>query len=61
VGPGGGRPAKSPSRPVNFYVGLFHDFVHTCLHEKGEGQGGGESRWRPNHMADLAPLGELLT
>jgi hypothetical protein len=29
VGLGGGR-------PVRFYVGLAHGFVHTCLHEKGK-------------------------
>jgi hypothetical protein len=28
---------------------------------EGEGQAGGESRWRPNHMAGRTPLGELPT
>jgi hypothetical protein len=35
-----------------------------CAHvstREGEGQGGGESQWRPNHMASRPPLGELLT
>jgi hypothetical protein len=35
-----------------------------CTHvstREGEGQGGGESQWRPNHMADQPPHGELLT
>jgi hypothetical protein len=34
VGPGGGRPAKSPSRTARFYVDLAHGFMHTCLHAK---------------------------
>jgi hypothetical protein len=36
VEPGGGRPAKSSGRSARFYVGLDHDFVHTCLHKKGK-------------------------
>jgi hypothetical protein len=28
---------------------------------EGEGQDNGESRWRPNHMANRPPLGELPT
>jgi hypothetical protein len=36
VGLGGGRPAKSPSRPTRFYVSLARGFMHMCLHEKGK-------------------------
>jgi hypothetical protein len=34
--PGGGRPAKSPSRAARFYVCLARGFAHMCLHEKGK-------------------------
>jgi hypothetical protein len=36
VGPGGGRPARSPGRLGRLYIGLAHGFVHTCLYEKGK-------------------------
>jgi hypothetical protein len=50
VGPGGGRPAKSPGRPARFYVDLAHGFGHTCLHEKGKAMavekvGRGQTTW----------------
>jgi hypothetical protein len=54
VGPGGGWPAKSPSRPARFDVGLAHDFVHACLHEKGKAKAlekvsGGRTTWLAGH------------
>jgi hypothetical protein len=63
---GGGsvqRPLTSGPRGwlARFYVSLARGFVHTCLHEKGKAQGGGESQWRPNHMVSRPPLGELPT
>jgi hypothetical protein len=39
------------SRSARFYVGLARGFVHMCLHEKEEGQCGGESQWSLNHVA----------
>jgi hypothetical protein len=32
----GGRPAISPGRLARFYVGFDHNFLHTCLQEKGK-------------------------
>jgi hypothetical protein len=63
MGPGGGRPAKSPGQSARFYVGLARGFVHTCLHEKGKAKavekvGGGRTTWPASHMA--RPAGHHL-
>jgi hypothetical protein len=54
MSPGGGRPAKSPSRSAGFYVGLARGFLHTCLHEKGRAKAvekvsGGQITWPAGH------------
>jgi hypothetical protein len=54
VGPGGGRPTKSPGRLARFYVDLGHGFVHMCLHDKGKSKAvekvsGGRTTWPAGH------------
>jgi hypothetical protein len=49
VGPGGGW-------LTNFYVGSDHNFVDTCLHEKGKVKAvkkvsGGRTHWPSGHVA----------
>jgi hypothetical protein len=56
MGPGGGQPAKSPSRSARFYVSLARGFMDTCLHEKGkakavENVSGGRTTWPAGHVA----------
>jgi hypothetical protein len=54
-----GRPRGWPAGQVlcQFYLWLR---AHVSTLE-GEGQGSGESRWWPNHMAGRLALGELPT
>jgi hypothetical protein len=62
VGPGGGRLAKSPGRPVRLYIGLACGFVHT-RQNKGKAKAvekisGGQTTCLVNNVA--RPVGHHM-
>jgi hypothetical protein len=63
VGPVVGGSAKSHGQPARFCVGLAHDFMHMCQHEKGKAMvvekvSRGQTTWLAGHMA--RPAGHHL-
>jgi hypothetical protein len=58
------RPLTSGPRgwPASQVLSQFGPRLHAHVSTReGEVQRGGESQWRPNHMAGRSPLSELLT